>query len=180
MIKNYDETTGGIEFLGLKMQQNFHTPIVWSEAARVLKPERIIEIGTGSGGFTQLLASLSPVVTFDPKNKSNPWPDHPSITYLWDCFSEGLVEKLIQEGGPCFVLCDGWDKPREFNTFAPFLKIGDVIAAHDYLPGGTKVFWSWSEITLRDVAATVMTCGLEPFMQDDMDRAAWLCFRRVK
>ena len=29
-------------------------------------------------------------------------------------------------------MCDGDDKPAEFNMFAPLLPYGSIIAAHDY------------------------------------------------
>lgn len=63
------------------------------------------------------------------------------------------------------------------NTFAKYLKPGDVIAAHDYVSPGS-VWWSWSEIGAEDGAAAASFCDLEPWLQEHFDTAGWLVFRR--
>jgi hypothetical protein len=49
-------------------------------------------------------------------------------------FEEGrkIIEELIVESGTTILCCDNGDKPREFATFAPVLKPGDLIAVHDW------------------------------------------------
>lgn len=52
------------------------------------------------------------------------------------------VRQLVADtSGTAIVYCDGGNKPKEILTYAPLMRPGDLIAAHDY---GT-------EISLRDV-----------------------------
>ena len=44
---------------------------------------------------------------------------------------------LIQKPGITVLFCDGGNKVREFKTFAPHLKKGDIIAVHDWM---TEIF----------------------------------------
>lgn len=156
----------------------------WSYAFEKYSPQTIIEIGTGTGGFTNLLGiqawnSGAFVHTFD----IDPSPTNalsailPIIFYREDCFgAEQKIAELINSPGRTYLLCDGGDKPREFNTFAKYLKPGDIIAAHDYF---TDVeHWWWNEITNEDVAATVKEQKLEPFMVREFDKAGWLAFKK--
>jgi len=47
------------------------------------------------------------------------------------------IGKIIQKEGRTIIFCDNGDKPKEFNTFVPYMKKGDVIAVHDW---GTEIF----------------------------------------
>ncbi len=49
---------------------------------------------------------------------------------------EKEIGEIISREGITFVFCDNGDKPREFNTFAPYLKKGDIMAVHDW---GTEI-----------------------------------------
>jgi hypothetical protein len=42
------------------------------------------------------------------------------------------ISELIQQTGMTVVFTDCIDKPWEFNTYAPYLKLGDVLAVHDW------------------------------------------------
>jgi hypothetical protein len=71
------------------------------------------------------------------------------------------LRPLIAGFGMTVLLCDGGDKRREFETFAPLLKPGDIIGAHDLHRGDQ--YWGWSEITEADVQDTCGRHGLVPF-----------------
>ncbi len=172
----YNESKGGIHFLGLFIQQNYYAPIVWNEVIQLIKPDLIIEIGTGNGNWTKLLRLMSfefmtEIHTYDIRNNVN---NSSNVNFHNEDAFESIheIKQLIDEAGITIVLCDGGDKIKEFNLFSKLLKKNDIIAAHDYLVDNQ--YWNWSEIKLDDIDQN----DLESFMQNDFDRAAWLVFRK--
>ena len=137
-------------FLGKRMAQSELAIPMWESVMFHTDYCRIIEIGTFHGNFSLYLFLLtlsnqSEFYTFDIVD----WRvyDHsPHIkNYLgldnhfkkMDVFeSVGFISDLIKRNGISVLFCDGGDKEREFNTFSPFLKWGDIIAVHDW---GTEV-----------------------------------------
>lgn len=192
-MKNQNEFLGGI------MSQTPDTPKVFSKLLEKMRPQQIIEIGTFKGGLTCLLGLYGlihrcDVYTFDSGTARtyahNSIPHHAfdmlSIEFLpYDVFTRvgEIGEQLIQLNGPTLLLCDGGNKPREFNTFAKYLKPGDVIMAHDYsrspdhFEEEQKKRWRWAhEIMDHHISETVEKCGLKPHpMYDEFCREAWLC-----
>jgi cephalosporin hydroxylase len=175
--------------LGLTMSQNRLAIPAWSYSFEKYPPKRIIEIGTNSGGFTIALGIHAwrigaTIYTFDvckaPTEAFLPLSRIlPIMFYKTDCFMPDIttfIKQLIELPGICYVLCDGGDKPKEFNLFADFLKPGDVIAAHDY--SVKEEWWPWSEITCQQVATSVFQNKLVAFMQEHFDMAGWLAFRK--
>lgn len=162
-------------------------------------PKRIIEIGTCRGGFTVFIKKLFPeteVYTFDiskeypqgyhhPENNlNNAFPVFEKFNIKFkecDIFNEiECVKNLIQQEGLTILLCDGGNKPREFQTFAQFLKKGDLIFAHDYIDTPENFInnyygkiWNWHETRESDLAETCRINNLQPFMQEDFAKAVW-------
>lgn len=177
---------------GLPMCQNRWSVPTWSYAMEVRPPVRIVEIGTYSGGFACALALHASrigarVVTYDrnlPDRDLLPLAAHLGVEFrtgdVWELEPE--IGRLISEPGTSFVLCDGGDKRRELGAFARYLKPGDVVAAHDYAcddgTGFENRWWGWGEIWKRDGDAVAAELGLQPWLQDHFDTAAWLCFIR--
>ena len=149
------------------------------------KPDRIIEIGTAYGGCTLILADIAnttAIYTYDnrdvcwhrTKNKKN------VTTVVGDVFSQEIhdqIKGLIQSEGKVLLLCDGGNKVKEFNTFAPYLKSGDMIMAHDY--AGRTCDWQWVEISDDDIEDVVEDERLQPNKQDVMGAAAWVSYKRA-
>lgn len=173
--------------LGMPMCQNRLAIPMWSYAMEKYPPKRIIEIGTYGGGFITALAvhawNIScEVITYDrmvaPDERFAEISHFLGIRFrttdIWEAASE--IAELIAAPGVTYVLCDGGDKIREMNTFARYLKIGDVIAAHDYDPDGTR--GCGAEIDIDDVDAVGL--GLVPFFRDELAAAAWLSYRRTR
>ena len=53
--------------------------------------------------------------------------------YQWDVFQHiEEIGKIISQPGQTIVFCDNGNKPREFNVFSQFLKVGDIIVVHDW------------------------------------------------
>jgi hypothetical protein len=97
-----------------------------------------------------------------------------------DCFDVAhLIAHRIQSSGMCFVLCDGGNKEKEFNTFSKFLKPGDVIGAHDWIndriPNFNPDYWSWSEVSEFNLDLS----GLAPFMPEWFEKSAWFVRQKV-
>lgn len=130
------------DFLGYNMQQKKGVVEAFHELLSVVKPSRIIELGTGFGGLTVFFGLYGychecDVITYDNDPK-----DEAAINlivflgverYILDLFSiAGQLSERIAEPGKTILICDNGNKVREVNTFAGALKSGDVIMAHDY------------------------------------------------
>lgn len=110
------------------------------------KEVNVIEIGTGHGGFTCLLANFftanniaAKIASFDTKNYNSHTASvfsSKGISYhLMDYSSQSaanIINPIIAENKQCLVFCDNGKKPEEFNHFSNLIKKGDFIFAHDY------------------------------------------------
>lgn len=147
-------------------------------------PDTVIEIGTAHGGLTMILydslgkKSKTTIHTFD-LNRGKFLEDRITRHAVDVLSPEGQkqIGDLILAGGKVLLLCDGGNKIAEFNTFAPKLKSGDIIMAHDYA-GRSCLDWIWVEIADRDIAATVASEKLETYHQETMGKAAWVSFKK--
>jgi len=132
-------------------------------------PSLVIELGTGTGGFSLYLAGYCAIHghsfhTFDlgDKDHSHQKPNMDALkairalgghVHTSDVFSEGTVEVIRfligKSEGPAFIYCDNGDKPREVNTYAPLLRTGDYLGVHDFgteihsLPYSGFKRWHW-------------------------------------
>jgi cephalosporin hydroxylase len=76
-------------------------------------------IHEGCGHWYAKLAEISPYVN----------------CYHQDIFSEEIfnhTKENMEDLNKTFIFCDGGDKVKEFNMYAPLLKKGDRIAVHDW------------------------------------------------
>lgn len=87
----------------------------------------------GAGHWFDRLAEISPYINF----------------FHTDVFSEGTVCHVTENISnlKTFIFCDGGDKVKEFNTYAPLLKTGDCIAVHDW---GHEIFMDQIEETVKE------------------------------
>lgn len=189
MIPAFDTKGEMSRFMGFPMCQNRLSVPAWSYLIEKTYPELIIEIGHWSGGLSCCLAIAmknigGKVFAFDvnePSQELSQWMDLLPLAFRKiDALSpEGiqLISSLISAHSPCAVLCDNGNKPVEFNTYAPFLKKGDIIAAHDF---AHDPLWPWGEITEAQVAESCVKYRLEPYMQEAMHPAGWLVKRKRK
>ena len=134
--------------------------------------DRIVELGTLRGGMTLIfgihaLKMGGTVETFDVR-------DEP-MDVVWNCLVAALpityhkmdvfggeahilIEGYIGAPGRVLLYCDNGDKIREFNTYASYLKSGDVVMTHDRP----------KEIKVSDIEETVVRCGLKPLYGLDL------------
>ena len=138
---------GMSQVFGLAAQQHHNAFIKFYDMISLLKPARILEIGTALGGFTEFLYLITKDLEINCKILSYDINEHP---WYKDIINKGVdirVENIffnnyteinpfvidfIQQEGLTIVLCDGGNKIQEFNILSTYLKNNDIIMAHDY------------------------------------------------
>lgn len=153
--------------------------------------DNIIEIGTYNGGLTSWLHdNKNPnamVVSYDIDGSINQTNRTDIDFRIEDCFGEKSFNEIIsyiQRPGKTLFVCDGGDKPKEFNTFSKYLKAGDVIIAHDYAksPEYWKFvtdYWQWpyeSDTNYDSIKEAVELNGLEPYRNDEFNFYLWTSY----
>ena len=177
----------GHVFCGLVQLQNCLAFPTWAHVLSLERPRIVIEIGSAQGGLSVLLGRLCRAIgcefhTFDilPTEYPRELAEAGVTFHCQDVFADGgeTVRRLLQQG-PAVLLCDGGNKIRELQTFAPMLKPGDLVGAHDFVAdAAARRYWENSEITLADTAATVAQEQLERYRPDWFNQAAWLVYRK--
>lgn len=178
-------------FLGFPMSQCRYAIPAWSFLFEKEIPKNIIEIGTHLGGMTCLLAIAaknlkSSFCMFDINdNIERELFDGPCWFKTLDidlnltsCFSpegEGKICSIIKRTGLTVLLCDGGNKQKEFQTFAPVLKSGDILGVHD--ARGSEG-WPWQEIDIEANREFIKEQQLEEFMQDIFLQTGWWVCRK--
>ena len=102
----------------------------------------IVEIGTMFGALSCYLGAeciergYKPLLTFDNKVWYKPKLfDNLKVNFVVDdCFSEKSLQiiKDYVKDTPVLFICDGGFKAKEFNTFAPLIPAGSIVAVHDW------------------------------------------------
>jgi hypothetical protein len=180
------------------MSQSYQSVVALSNVLGFEEPECIIEFGTGRGGLTALFGIYgwfggAKIHSLDIKEPLSCIPAFSALGiefHLVDIFSEYAQEKIsswINNNGKVLLFCDNGKKKKEFNVFAPMLKVGDIIMAHDYAEtkevfieqiAGTH--WGCHEIQYSDIEQTVKNCGLVQLYEEVCDVGALCCFKKRK
>lgn len=148
-------------FLGGLSDQPFTAFYIWERFFLRYGPEmkRFIEFGVDQGNTAcyfalQCLNHEAEYIGFDHRRKQT-YQNTPvkKMLRLWKKIRYGNgykrldeVQKLIQEKGMTVIFTDMVDKPLEFDSFAPMLKRGDVLAVHDW---DRAIKDEWVETTLN-------------------------------
>jgi predicted O-methyltransferase YrrM len=167
-----------------------------------LKPTKVLEIGTSSGGLTLMLRDIldnnglksTRLVSYDvndPKYLRHYLDEGANIELKIENIFNNAYDKLengqevidlISSEGTTLVLCDGGSKKNEFRILSDYLKIGDVIMAHDYAPNEEYFqehihgkIWNWLEIQDSDINDACLKNNLVPYMDDDFKQVVWVC-----
>ena len=184
-------------YLGHSAQQNHYAYESFFNLLKEVKPSRIIEIGTGMGGFTLFLKMCcndlelnTKIVSYETNGRESYEfiRSHDIDVRVKNVFFEnyaGIEQELIDlivEDGVCLVLCDGGHKISEFNLLSKYIKNGDIIMAHDYATNQQYFkenieykYWNWLEISDSDIEDAVTSNNLHPYMQDVFNKAVWVC-----
>lgn len=163
-----------------------------------VRPARILEIGTAQGGLTIFLNDVCNHLGLNTNIRSYDihelhWYDKIRsygidlrVENIFNPGYEGLrddtIVDFINEDGVTLVLCDGFNKKKEFNLLSQYLKVSDIIMAHDYAYDSDffketidHKFWNWHEISESDIADSVKKYNLQTYMQDSFTNAVWVC-----
>lgn len=159
-----------LTFCGQRMGHNYYAYYMIDQIM-IHNPQirGIVEIGTAHGALTTVLGLWGvkrtiPVLSIDCNRRLHDKTifDYLGIEFIeCDENSEEATENISAMCmDPVFIYCDGGDKPAEFRKWAPMIRPGSVIAAHD-----------WGvEIGPADVERCVNKYNLTPFMPDRWER----------
>lgn len=194
-MKNIELDQGGNYYKGKGVAQKRNVYSSFVHLLQERKPQRIIEIGTGMGGFTLFLNDIAPLQPdgrnteiFSFELNELPWFDEirkQGVKLSNDNIFhyEGDIFKLKEEYKELFniknkiVLCDGGNKIKEFNCLSDYLFPGDIIMAHDYCTD-QKTFeemlvWNWLEIQYSDIKESCERNKLIPYKGEEFLNCAW-------
>jgi hypothetical protein len=170
-------------------KQHADTPQVFEAMLAEVRPEVIVELGSGNGIFSRWLALAAncPVHSFDMFNRWRDVPPPPNLhQHVEDVLSqrsELVLDCLAQ--GRAILLCDNGNKPKEVEMYVPFLKTGDVLVVHDFGESKQEFIatmlgkrWNCCECTYQHIEHVVAN-GFERFHWQPMLSVAWGCFRKL-
>jgi|LakMenEpi03Aug12_release.lakeMendotaPanAssembly.Ray.scaffolds.fasta_scaffold15717_4 hypothetical protein len=199
---------GGFAYGYLFMSQHKDTPEIFKKFLSIIRPSRILEIGSFHGGLTLLLRDIlddinlknSPIITYDINDQEFLKPlvvdrnvevktknlfNYDNNSFI-SIDAENELGSIIQQDGLTLVLCDGGCKKCEYNAIAPLLKNKDIIMAHDYSPNleyfeqkMKDKIWNWMEINDNDIYEVSTKYNLTPFQQELLLNIAWNCRQRI-
>lgn len=199
---SYDPNTffkkGWIAYEGRTCMQH---PLAFSALYDLIKdhtPTTIVEIGTFSGGLTKFLLDTvsdlnltTQVISYDVHGRHGndqlkEYGADIRVKNVFDSKTPELLEEVkndIQSPGMTLVLCDGGNKPVEFNTLSRFLQAGDIIMAHDY--SVTRDYyeqhvrnkiWNFCESTLEELKPGIDSNNLKPHREELFQNCVWACY----
>ena len=179
---------------GLLMQQNRYAPMILDCLIMSHRPETIIEIGTRTGGLSVLMgmwahlnnAELITIDTSEEQLEYKPLMDFLGVNFIEaDIFNKKtikMLKKRIKEPKKCMILCDA-DKAREFDIYSDFMKVNDVILAHDYAHDESDFenirqqgIWSHDELEYKDIKEACERNNLRYIDHNLFRLAAWGAF----
>jgi hypothetical protein len=182
--------------------QQFHGAYeVFYEFIKEVRPNRILEIGTALGGFTNFLKIVCDELNLNTNIRSYDINKHPWYDEMVDSGIDVRVENIfterfldmdqevkdyINQEGITIVLCDGGWKVGEFNLISKYIKSGDFILAHDYAENreifDEKIYgkiWNWFEISDSDIHQSTVDNNLEIYKKDTFEGVAWTCRKKI-
>jgi len=196
--------TGYTSYKGLIAQQHSSAFRIFIRFLTEIKPKRILEIGTGGGGFILFLRDVldsidlkeSAVRTYDVvhDNCDQVLRANRIDVRIVNLFHETYarlenpqeIVPFIQGHGCTLVMCDGLNKIGEFRILSQFIKPGDYIMAHDYVDSWDRYetefldkIWNWCEIEEKDIAECSQRNNLQDYWKDGFDEAVWVCKRKL-
>lgn len=184
---------------GNACQQTHHAFFVFYEFLKTTMPSNILEIGTALGGFTMILQTFlthmkipCSITTYDITEyahyqnlRNNGIDVNVRSIFNDDGSLDSKAVNIVTKPGTTIVLCDGGDKQKEFASFAPLLKSGDYILAHDYARDSNvfnehinRKIWNWCEITNNDINVYCEKYNLVPYKEKHFNTAAWTCRKK--
>lgn len=167
----------------LLMQQRGEVFDHFARALQGIAVDRVLEVGTADGALIVGLRELLPEAElFTVDIKMEPWFEamfgSRHIQFSPNGYLADEVREFVARPGMLMVLCDGVDKIAEFKYFAPLLKPGDIICAHDYLGFTEHLLWHTGCISVEDVGQVCLNHDLVPFKPEIFGVVVWLAMRK--
>lgn len=138
-----------LSFVGQGAAHNFFIhDLISRNMARYPGVHSIVELGTYRGALTMYLGLWGlrlgiPVHTFDYEPALSAPVHHVFeklgvITHWCDMYTEEGIAEVMKAVGdkPTYLICDGGDKPKEFDLFGQLIPVGSMMSAHDW---GTEI-----------------------------------------
>jgi cephalosporin hydroxylase len=127
--------------------------VTYQEIVATVRPDVIIETGTGGGGRALFLASVCEaidhgrVISVDPK-LGDDLPQHPRLTYLeGQAHADSTLDQvrgLVGDGSNGFVILGSRGSAqrmkREFDAYCGFAGVGSYVVIEDTILNGHPVF----------------------------------------
>jgi hypothetical protein len=183
------------------IQQHIDVAVPFTKLFNSTQIVRVLELGTANGGFTLLVRDLLNSCNLEQVEFKS-YDIHPhnyleahiqtgsninficknNFNHTYDNLSEDEeLTSYIQQPGITLVLCDGGCKKVELNILSKYLKVGDIIMAHDYAPSleyfnrhNLDKIWNWCEIQDSDIEEVCKTNNLQPYYAEDFVKVAWV------
>lgn len=183
-------------------QQNHNAFEIFFYFLKEIKPKRIVEIGTSTGGFISFLNQCCKELSIDCEIVTYDIIEYP---YYKDIIESGVdvriknifkenyedidddVKNFIQSDGITLILCDGGNKKMEFNILSNFIKEGDFIMGHDYCKDN-QIFeqtiknkiWNWFELSESDIIDSCNRNNLIEYRSNLFNSIVWTCWVKNK
>lgn len=183
---------GFTHYKGFRAAQHGDFPTVFGPFLDEQKFDIIIEIGTLNGGLTRYLKDASPnsrIVSYD----ITPQIEHAQLiecgieVKIVNIFGDKEVTNqealdILKSSGKKLILCDGGNKPNEFNILSQYVKSGDFIMGHDYAKT-SKYFrehingrvWDWLELEDVQIENSCVAYNLVDYKPDLFQSIVWVC-----
>ena len=150
---------------GYRLQQDAQCSEYFKRYLDIVKPKRILELGTAGGGLTKILRDHTdvPILTVEKEESIIDKRTYElADVYIEDFLDTNFINKVlipfISLSGRTLVLCDGFNKKEQYRRYVRYIKNDDVIAVHDYFISeeyfitnikGKK--WNWCQITEEEM-----------------------------
>lgn len=92
------------------------------------------------------------------------------------------ISAVIRNGRRVLLLCDGGNKLREFDLYAPSLKPGDIIMLHDWALNEAafesikaRNVWHGCEVMWSDMRDRCARLAIRPAFNEEFDESMWFC-----
>jgi cephalosporin hydroxylase len=193
--KKYLTSSDNFEFFGLKMTQIPEALIRISTLLQIVKPDKIIEFGTGYGGLSVLLSLYCKIknksfVTYDAVLHRPDILDNLAIKDFRlkhldypETIAE-ITQEIEKESGKILLVCDAM-KAEEAKLYAPKLKKEDILIIHDYSQvrngpafQNTCQKYGWTapqEQWIENMKEFCEKDGIYPYFYKEMEDVLWFC-----
>ncbi len=186
LIEGADLCSINHRFMGAGMSQNYVGIYFIEYYQQANRFEYIIEFGSQKGALSTFIANAAAISEqfffetyewdrqkdwYSRKNEgAGHWFDKlddlsPYINgYSQDIFSSDTFDHIQENINQfkTFIFCDGGDKAREFNMYAPLIKPGDRIAVHDW---GDEIVYD----QIKDTCEKYSLMPDEPWAQSNVN-----------